>query len=282
MKNIKSTLTKFVIASLTLMSFASCTKIIDVEVDPSNEKLVINAILTTDTTSHIVTLSRSIDYFSVGDAPVVSNAKVSVIDNLGNQIEFAENPEKPGEYKSDENSYGIEGNTYTLNVSLETAVGGYDSYQATDVLNPTPILDSIKIFKDPRGFSQLLGYFQDSPEEDFYMCWYSKNDTLKNHLNSERYIISDKVINGLYFDGIPVGFLEFDEGDPLPGSEIKVFISGISEEHFQFLADFSQEAQGQNPLFSGPPANISTNLNHDAAGFFATYSTTTATYIVPE
>ncbi len=282
MNNIKAITNKLLFAALILGSVASCTKIIDVEVDPSNEKLVVDATLTTDTTVHIVKLTRTIDFFSMEEPPGVSNATVTVSDNEGKTITFEENQSVPGEYLSPENTYGVIGNTYTLNIELTSPIGGFSKFEATNFIKKTPEIDSVTIEKDPyRPFYYIAGYFQDSVSEDYYMSWYSKDDTLRNYLSSERYLIEDKIINGEYFEGAALGILFGDEAKFIPGSRFEVSLSNINEIHYNFITDFAAEASGQNPLFSGPPANISTNLNNDAVGFFATYSTQMAVYIVP-
>jgi hypothetical protein len=58
------------------------------------------------------------------------------------------------------------------------------------------------------------------------------------------------------------------------GYIISVEVDGITESYFNFLTQIQQEYAGSNPLFGGPPANPTSNVQPSkmAVGYFNTYS----------
>jgi hypothetical protein len=59
-------------------------------------------------------------------------------------------------------------------------------------------------------------------------------------------------------------------------------MSGITQDYYNFIIQLQdQTSQYRNPLFSGPPANVVTNIE-GASGFFAAYSRTRSSTIFEE
>ena len=88
-------------------------------------------------------------------------------------------------------------------------------------------------------------------------------------------IVQDDVFfNGNYTYGIPSQFLDQQREDEKihPGDTITFEINGITEEYYKFVMEAQSEIFYHTPLFSGPPANISTNISNGAVGFFTAYS----------
>jgi hypothetical protein len=57
------------------------------------------------------------------------------------------------------------------------------------------------------------------------------------------------------------------------GDTIELELSSIPEDYCALYLG-SQDASGLNsPLFSGPPANVRTNISNGAIGYFSAYST---------
>ncbi len=97
---------------------------------------------------------------------------------------------------------------------------------------------------------------------------------------------SDLGINGSYINGVGIYYFFDDEeyGDILkPGDTIVVGMGGITEDYYNFIYEFQVETNDfSNPLFDGPPANISSNISNEALGFFSAYSITYDTIVYVE
>ncbi|MBI3238017.1 MAG: DUF4249 domain-containing protein, partial [Flavobacteriia bacterium] len=94
-------------------SFISCEKVIDVDLNSDDPKVVIEGTFTAGETTHNVLITRTMNFDESGSYPTVDNAVVSVTDNLGNAqvLTFVGN----GNYQT--TGYPvIEGRTYTLTV----------------------------------------------------------------------------------------------------------------------------------------------------------------------
>lgn len=125
----------------------------------------------------------------------------------------------------------------------------------------------------------------DPPTKDWYGFNFWKNNVLLDSTLIDYNIQADDFYNGRYlFYGIPIGYFSDDETDEIlfPGDTIMLELHSIESAYYDFVGDSQLELFGNNPLFSGPPANIRTNISNGAAGAFTAYSITRASAIVPE
>jgi len=280
MKYIKSLL---IISLLAILAY-SCTERIDVTLDDSYARLVVDGAITTDTLAHTVLLSKTSSYFYNQPPPPVTGARVSITDGVQT---FNLNEEKPGVYHTDPNVYGIDGHTYTLNIKLANPIGGYSDYTASSSLHPVSKLDSVSLLLhtdwSKNGIWEVKCYVLEPPTVDFYRFLISRNNHQLTDSLHEWFVTDDKFINGNYTNGIGIGYLDQGSADEglNEGDTITVEVDNIGKEYFNFLTEAQSEIRGSNPLFSGPPANVSGNINNGAIGFFSAYSATRSFAITP-
>jgi len=93
-------------------------------------------------------------------------------------------------------------------------------------------------------------------------------DTITN-----RFVSEDEFYNGNYTNGIGVGYLDQSKEREVirVGDTITFQGCSITEDYYNFIITLQSETGFQTPLFSGPPANVKSNINNGAAGFFAAY-----------
>jgi hypothetical protein len=261
-------------ALLSMLIF-SCVERIDIELDDSYTRLVVDGSMTTDTTAHTVLLTKTTSYFYNQSAPPVTGARLQISDGTD---AFQLYEESPGVYRTDHYVYGKPGKTYTLNIKLATQIGGYTDYTAISTLYPVSNLDSVSLAFHPdwsdNGIWEVKCYVQDPPTEDFYRFIISKNwQSLSDTLN-EWFVTDDRFFNGSYAYGAPIAYLTQDKNDEIlaVGDTVTVEMNSIGSGYANFIWDAQSEVRGSNPLFSGPPANVKGNINNGAFGFFATYS----------
>ena len=92
-----------------------------------------------------------------------------------------------------------------------------------------------------------------------------------------KYTISDNnTFNGKYYDGFPVYNLRENREDEKvnSGDTITLELFGITEDYYTFISSYIADYYPKVPIFSGPSANIPTNIQpmDDAVGIFAAYS----------
>jgi hypothetical protein len=264
----------YIIVSLLIIT-ASCTERIEIELDETYTRLVVYGTITTDTTRHYVELSKTTSYYYNEAPPMISGAEVSISDSEGNRVVLTE--VAPGKYATPDDYYAVAGRTYTLDVQLQEEVNGFKSYTASSLAKEIYPIDSIGLMYQPdwgeKGFYEVTCYYQDPTTRDFYMFNIFKNGDMLTDTISNRFITNDDFYNGNYTNGIGVGYLDqANEREELkPGDTITFQACSITEDYFNFIWTLQQETGFSTPLFSGPPANVKSNVSNGAAGFFAAY-----------
>jgi hypothetical protein len=275
---------KLIIIFSIFAAITSCTEKIEIELDSTYDRLVVEGHITTDTTNHWVRLTHSKDYYSNQPASTISYAEVHLSD--GNQtIELLENPNNPGYYETPEDFFGETNKTYSIDVKLPEEIAENNKYESSCYLPPVGKIDSIQVVfnEDWEGYEVKI-YAWEPPSVDFYNFQVLKNNVMVSDTIDEWWISDDRFFNGNYTNGIMVGFLDANnpEEKPLPGDIITLKMSGITEDYYNFILQLQdQTSEYRNPLFSGPPANVITNIE-GATGFFAAYSSSYSSIIFEE
>lgn len=272
----------YIFAVVLLLS--SCTERIEIELDSTYERLVVEGHITTDTTTHWVRLTHSKDYYSGDPVKEISNAEVYLSDG-SNTLELVESTENPGYYNTPDDFYGIPGTYYDIEINLPEKIGESSSYSAQSELRPVGPIDSIQVVynEDWEGYEVRI-YAWEPPTTDWYIFQVLKNGILLTDTIDEFWTSDDRFFNGNYTNGITVGFLDAnnEEEKPQEGDTITLKMSGITKDYYNFIIQLQDQTfEYRNPLFSGPPANVITNIP-EATGFFAAYSTTYSSVVYHE
>lgn len=261
---------------ILLFIITSCTEKIDIALDSSDTRLAVEGYLTSDTTTHWVRLTQSKDYYSSNPVTSVSNAVVKIIDG-SQSITLTENPQKPGYYETVPDFFGKAGHSYQLDINLENEIGGQSHYTSNSTLNPVGTIDSIQVvYNDNWKVYEVQIFAWEAPSTDFYLFQVIKNGELITDTIGKWIVSDDRYFNGNYTNGISVGFLDAENPreDVHPGDTITLKMSVITKAYYEFIIELQDITyQFRNPLFSGPPSNVTGNIPN-ATGFFSTYSST--------
>jgi hypothetical protein len=265
-----------VIIILLMVIFTSCTERVDIDLEDTFTRLVVEGNLTTDTAVHFVKLSTTSSYYDNQEPPPVENAVVTITDDEGEFIQLVE--VAPGVYSTGRDYFAEIGKTYTLDIMLEEEINGFKDYQAVSSVPPMYPIDSISLGFQPEwgeeGFVEVKCYYQDRLSRDFFMFNIYKNGILLTDTITKRFVTDDEFFNGGYTNGIGVGWLnQADEREKVSAGDIITFqAASITEEYANFIWTLQEEVGFSAPLFSGPPANVKSNVSNGAVGFFAAYS----------
>lgn len=268
---------------LSLVALWGCTEKIDLKLDSSYTRLVVEGAISTDTVPQQVKLTLTTSYFFNEPAPVVTGATVTVSDGT---VTWPLTERKPGTYQTAPDVFGLPNHTYKLHILLKEPIHGNSAFEASSVLRPIAKADSIRLKYHPdwgkKGFYEVQCYVLDPPTTDFYMFDIYRNNVLITDTIDKKTVVDDKLYNGNYTNGIGVGFLNQARTDEhlKPGDIVTLKVASITADYFKFIVAVKTEVGGQNPLFSGPPANVSGNVNNGAVGFFAAYANTRVSAIV--
>ena len=269
---------------------SSCTEDINMPLDSTYTRLVVDGSITTDTMKHKVRLTKSGDALYKLPVQVISNATVMISDG-SNEFTLHEDALNKGIYETDSTVYGVPGRTYTLHISHVDINddGVFEEYTAQSYLKKENPIDSIQIVYDGRiadnsGWVINLYAQEIGGGRNFYLMKAYKNGVLLTDSINEYTNMSDNTgFNGGYYNGFPVYMLQKSKIDERVqiGDAITLEMDGITEDYFNFVQDYIQEYFPKIPIFSGPSANISTNIEpkDKAVGFFAAYSIARCTKI---
>jgi hypothetical protein len=271
-----------------LLFHSACTERIDIELDSTYTRLVVYGEITSDTAVHTVKLSKSGDYYSSAQLPV-SNASVSISDGM-NTVFLVESIENKGLYETPADFFGEAGKTYTLlidDVDIDSD-GSFERYEAHSYMPGLMPMDSISLkYTDFTFFSgwEVQVYTWDPAEtKDYYAFKVYKNGILQTDTLTELLVQSDDFFNGSYTNGITSQFVDDSKPDEkaLPGDSITFELNAITREFYEFVIEVQTEVFPSTPLFSGPRANIRSNISNGALGFFHAYSLQRKSVVVPD
>ncbi len=251
--------------TLTLLVplLAACERVVDIDVDEGERRLVVEArlerVLGSTSGRQEIHLSTTGSYFSNTLPPAARGATVRVTDNLGNAFAFAESS-TPGTYVTS-NLLVERGRTYTLRISWEGTQ--YEGIEST--MSVTPI-DSI-YFEAPKpgrfsgedGVRATIDTRDPAGEKNFYL-WDQFVDGRRllgpDSSFKLRIIAPDDAV-----DGKPVlGFQPYEGIDIPIGSTVLVRQIGISESTYRYYFALSDQVSADGSIFSVPPAGVRGNV----------------------
>lgn len=280
--------TKYIyILLLALIGLGSCTERIEVELDETYTRLVVEGNLTNDTMAHRVILSKTSSYFYNQSSPKVTGASIMITDELGNSISLTET--EAGIYETPMDYYGALNKTYYLQIDLEEEIGGSTRYESSSKLVKVAPIDSIRMEFNTQfgenGFWIVKLYALDPANiENYYLFNVYKNGSLMTDTLEKVSFTDDQLFDGNYTYGIGVSF--FDNSDEAQtfqlGDQVTLQMGGITNKHYTFLSNMSEATSFQNPLFGGPPANVVGNISGGGFGYFSAYSATYSTILLSE
>jgi hypothetical protein len=268
-----------VLLVVILLFTVSCTEIIELELDSSDIRLVVDGIITMDTSSQIVKLTTSSSYF-LNEAPSVVSGALVRVQSEELLVTFTELYPESGLYVCPDGFHGIKGNDYKLFINLASPVGGKTDYEAITTMPQTDFsIDSIVLEYQPVWDFYLINLFaNDPPTTDFYKIDALRNGQIITDTAYRSSVTDDRFFNGNNTNGLAAMFLRADE--VMPGDTITLVLSSITKEYYEFFLELQAESGQSNPLFSGPPANISSNIQPGGLGFFSAQSSVRKSLVV--
>jgi hypothetical protein len=264
----------------------ACTEKIDVELDNTYTRLVVDGHIESDTGAYQVTLTKSADYFSNEPVPRVVNATVTLSDGENIYLMTETQPGISGIYETSADFIGKKGRTYSLDVELQEEIAGKTSFEAASYLPPVTSLDSIMaVFQPewgPKGIWTIKLWAQEPGDEvNYYLFNLYRNGKLLTDTIYKKTISDDKFYNGSYMTGVDAIYINNANAweTIYPGDTIVLQMSGITKEYFNFI-DQVRQSGFSIPFFTGPPANVQGNVTNGGIGFFSAYSNSFATTVV--
>lgn len=254
------------IATLCLVVFTSCEKVIDIPVNDADSKVVVEGVLKNYPGESYVKLSKSGTVYDDAGFERLSNASVIITDDNGSEFEFIEDPEEKGRYILPSFA-ALEHSAYSLKVTVEG-----QELTAISTSRSLPTIDSITY-----TFESFAG-------NEFYLPYYHSVDNgqeanqyrLRIWVNGEEteiyYLGDDQFINGQYYAA------QFFGTSAQLSDTVFIEMLEMDEHVYDYFYGLSNEAD--NSSFAPAPGNPVSNIQGDALGYFGVFMTDTASIII--
>jgi hypothetical protein len=261
----------------------------DITTDNAAPRLVITGCITTDTMSHVISVSQTIGYFGNEDITTYSGAIVKINGELLYAL-------GDGRYATSASFSGVPGQTYALDVELDYDGDGIpEHYTAETTVPPMHTLDSVslRLISSPEADKpvwSIFAHFQDQHGPNTFGAHLYINDMLYTN-KIQRYYLNpfvESAAEGQYIN-FPVFFIQqelgWEEEEKIflyAGDTITFELNILTSVYYDFLQAARQEINGGNPLFAGPPANVPGNISGGALGIFGAYTTSRRLVVLEE
>lgn len=261
----------FPFLSAFLLLFASCEKVINVDLKDADQKVVIEGNIIDDSTgnlSHLILLSKTKKFTADNQRVPVIGATVIVEDVTVNRADtFKE--QVPGSYFS-KNISGVQGHTYKLTALIEGK-----TYTATSTMPDLVPFDSLYV--DDFTFfgsvvKQVIPVFQDPPGvKNYYRFSVQVGDSLLNRHEAWDDRLTDGKINSRPYN---VFDEELFKGNDTLLMTMECIDKGVYD-FFNTLENASGGGGGQTP------GNPISNISGGAMGYFGAKTLRKRTIIIP-
>lgn len=250
MKNIIN----LIIVLFTVIFFNSCQDVVDIPLNTTNPKLVIDASIIwqkgTTGNNQVIKLTTTTDYYT-NVIPVVSGATVFIKNSSNVVFNFTETP-NTGLYLCN-NFIPVIDETYTL-----TVINNGQSYTAVETLKSVAAITSVtQETQNGLGtdFLKLKTFFNDPANaENYYLYKYKFTKNLK----PEYSVDDDQFFQGNTFFSLVL------EKDTEPGQQVEITHYGISKPYYNYMSILLGVAgtSGGGP-FQTPPATVRGNIKNE-------------------
>ena len=265
---------KVLLLSLLIIS---CTERIEINTSEATPRLSVFGYITNYQGYHYIKITYTAGYFT-SDAPEgISNALVSISDGE-NRFYLTEVPDSVGVYRTSEDFFGIQGKTYTLDISLDFDKDGQnEEYQAIGYMPYITVVDSVVLSPSLMPMLPNLLLYGLVPDiQSNHLALYLKKNSDKQTIFDYFIILTDSYFEGYIINGYE--FPCFVRDGIEKGDTITFKVSSFSREFTHFISNARSEVGGSNPIFGGPPVDVETNIRPldknseiKTAGFFGAF-----------
>ncbi len=240
----------------------SCTKEIELDLNSSNSKYVVEAELPQNQVATI-TITKTVNFSDANNFPPIKGADVTITDNLGvteKLIEMAS-----GIYKT-QKMKGEEGKTYSLSIKTDGQTFMAKSTMPT-ATKLTGLKTPVSIFKRPGSKVDLYNILPQFIDPETIGNNYRFIQTRNNEVDKSLILANDNVGNGEP-NTRPIISRDFDIK---LGDNITVEMRCLDKAAYDYF--FSLNSINPNGPGGGTtPTNPVTNLSGGALGYFSAYT----------
>jgi hypothetical protein len=257
------------IVFISLITFLlSCEKVINLDLESSQPKLVVEANITDQPGPYFVTLTTSVPFSNTNTYPEVNNATVTIADNVG-QTETLQ-AIGGGRYRTS-TLQGIVGRTYTL-----TIVASGVTYTAKSTMPSKVNLDSLLYRPIKFGIDSQKTVTPKYIDPIAFGNNYRFVLRVNGRLDKNYFVDNDNVNNGRPYDRP----LFTNDITIESGNIVTVEMQCVDAQAYQYYFTLA-EIQGNGPGGGAAPTNPNNGISNGALGLFSAHTTQSKSIIIP-
>lgn len=251
------------VIGLSFLSIQSCQKVIDIDLNEEDPKVVIEGNIELGDTTHTISITRSLNFDESIAYPPVNDAVVTVTDNLGNAATFT----LVGNGVYQLSSYpGVVGRTYTITVLVDGI-----TYTASSKMNTFVPMNDLyiqELYFGQDTFRTIISERQDPANEPNYYQFHIYRNGKKEKgifLQDDQFVDGNVTLQPLFINS------KLFSGDTL-----RVDVFCIDQPIYEYFNQLSVNSAGQ-----ATPANPVSNFSGGCYGYFGARTFSSKTIIVP-
>jgi hypothetical protein len=263
---------KYVIITALFLCLVSCEKVVYINLNSTNPKMIVQGEITNRPGPYYVLLTNSVNYYQPNVFPPVSGALVIVSDNTGIVDTLKE--AKPGYYLT-KKTQGVTGRTYNLKI-----VANGSTYTSTSTMPGLVPIDSVTFHQNTSRGGKLSNgfrvgcYFRDpAGTVNYYKLQVASNDTSAIDSNDIR-VLTNGLAQGQELS------LTY-RTNLVTGDTVYVKLDVIDKGAYTYFTTLPAAEGEINPFESAPPDNPVSNITNGGFGYFSAYSLSEDTVITP-
>ncbi len=246
------------LVALCALSLASCTDVIDVDLNTTDPKFVIEGNVTDQVGRQVVTVRKTVNFDEPNNYPAVTGARVTISDGSSTDT-LAETA--PGRYETVNILQGEVGKTYFLRVEAEGKV-----FEATSTMPQKVSFDSLyqsNLSVPGRATTVLVPVYRDPAglgDHYRFVAWRNGGQLTDFNVRDDR--------NN---DGLSMTQPIFLPSEDLEtGDSMTVEMQTIDRTVYKYFVALG--GSGGGPNNESVPANPDTNLSNGALGYFSAHT----------
>ena len=249
------------------IGFSACEKVIEVNLNDADIKLVVEGNVTNGAGPYLIKLTQSGAYFGESTYNKAEGASVTISDGAGNTDVLVE--QSAGMYYT-QNIQGTPGRSYTLDIDFNN-----ESYTAISKMPAAVIIDTSLFYYDDGSSSifvdsgfYVLGSFTDTKELDYYrMHAYVGGDSWIEvqtpWMGQPVQDLELGAIPGVASELFVNPFLGFEWQDT-----VTVVFTAVGKDSYDYFISLAESKASGGGGFGSIPQNPPSNISNGALGFF--------------
>lgn len=260
---------KILFALLILTGLFSCQKVIDVDLNDADAKVVIEANYIASDSLVKVRVTKTSSFFDTNPSPEINTAVVTLFDQNGTPVIIP--PVGNGNYEL--TNYVPQFNTtYTITVSTEGNTYTSECFLPSPV-QLQPIVEQYfppGLFSGDGGYVVLVRFDDPADTTNFFEIIQGKNGIWQDSLSS--ILTQDDALTDGNFVERPLFNIIYQSGD-IANLELR----SVDEDIYNYV----EQAQGADDPNSAAPGNPTSNWDNGALGYFSAYSYSRQSLLIP-